>query len=143
MKAKQLQDQQRLQRELADHQQRRELEETEAQRRRELEETEARQRREREEATEQKNMDILSTSHELERALLKHQLLKEELDRGGYTPEAEDEEWRLEASSVKVSNRLSSSLEQNKIGTASNRPVTDDAQNLQSTSTALAPSATY
>ena len=59
--------------------------------------------------------------------------------RGEYIPEAEDEEWRLEASSVKVSNRPSPNLKLNKIGIASNRPVTDNAQNLQSTSTAPAP----
>ena len=129
LKVKQLQDQQRLQRERAERQQRRELEETEA-----------RQRREREEAVEQETIDILTASHELEHASLEHQVLEEELDRGGYIPEAEDEEWRLEASSVEVSNRPSPNLELNKIGIASNRPVTDNTQNLQSTSTASAPS---
>ena len=129
LKVKQLQEQQRLQRERAERQQRRELEETEA-----------RQRREREEVAEQETIDILTASHELEQASLEHQVLEEELDRGGYIPEAEDEEWRLEASSVRVSNRPSPKLEINKIGIASNRPVTDNAQNLLSASTAPAPS---
>ena len=70
----------------------------------------------------------------------KEQQVLEELDRGGYIPEAEDEKWRLEASSVEVSSRPSPSLKLNKIDTASNKPVINDAQNLQSTSTAPAPS---
>ena len=140
LKVKQLQDQQILQRERAERQQRRELEHAERQQRRKLEETEARQRREREEAAAQETTDILSTSHELEQASFEHQVLEEELNRGGYIPEAEDEEWRLEASSVKVSNRPSPNIELNKIGIVSNRPITNNAQNLQSSSTAPAPS---
>ena len=132
LKVKQLQNQQRLQRERAERQQRRELEETEA-----------RQRREREEAAEQETIDILTASHEFEQASLEHQFLEEELDRGEYIPEAQDEEWRLEVSSVKVSNRPSPNLELNNIGIASNRPVTDNAQNLQSASTAPALQSTY